>query len=43
MTEERHEIEVRLQDGWTPYKIAKQLGHLYNTIKNEIDGYHNAL
>ncbi len=37
MAEERHEIEVRLRDGWTPYKIAKQLGRAYNTIKNEIE------
>ncbi len=37
MAEERHEIEVRLRDGWTPYKIAKLLGRAYNTIKNEIE------
>ncbi len=37
LAEERHEIEVRLRDGWTPYKIAKQLGRPYNTIKNEIE------
>ncbi len=23
LAEERHEIEVRLRDGWSPYKIAK--------------------
>lgn len=34
--EERHEIEVRLKDGWSPYRIAKHLGRAYNTIKNEI-------
>ncbi len=34
--EERHDIEVRLRDGWSPYKIAKHLGRPYNTIKNEI-------
>ncbi len=37
LAEERHEIEVRLRDGWTPYKIARQLGRPYNTIKNEIE------
>ena len=36
LSEERHEIEVRLKDGWTIYKIAKHLGRPYNTIKNEI-------
>lgn len=36
LAEERHEIEVRLRDGWLPYKIAKALGRPYNTIKNEI-------
>lgn len=36
LAEERHEIEVRLKDGWTPYRIAKHLGRAYNTIKNEI-------
>lgn len=35
-SEERHEIEVRLKDGWTTYRIAKHLGRPYNTIKNEI-------
>ena len=34
--EERHEIEVRLKDGWSIYKIAKHLDRPYNTIKNEI-------
>lgn len=36
LAEERHEIEVRLKDGWTIYRIAKQLCRPYNTIKNEI-------
>ena len=36
LNEERHEIEVRLKDGWTVYRIAKHLGRPYNTIKNEI-------
>ena len=34
--EERNEIEVRLKDGWSVYKIAKHLGRPYNTIRNEI-------
>lgn len=36
LAEERHEIEVRLKDGWSIYRIAKHLGRAYNTIKNEI-------
>ena len=36
LAEERHEIEVRLKDGWSPYRIGKHLGRAYNTIKNEI-------
>lgn len=36
LSEERHEIEVRLKDGWTVCRIAKHLGRPYNTIKNEI-------
>ena len=36
LSEERHEIEVRLKDGWSLYRIAKHLGRPYNTIKNEI-------
>ena len=36
-SEERHEIEVRLKDGWSIYKIAKHLSRPYNTIKNEVD------
>ena len=35
-SEERHEIEVRLKDGWSAYKIAKHLSKVYNTIANEI-------
>lgn len=35
--EERHEIEVRLKDGWSVYKIAKHLDRPYNTIKKEIE------
>jgi len=35
-SEERHEIEVRLKDRWSIYKIAKHLNRPYNTIKNEI-------
>ena len=35
-SEERHEIEVRLKDGRSPYKIAKHPGRPYNTIVNEI-------
>lgn len=36
LAEERHEIEVRLKDGWSVYRIAKHLGRPFNTIKNEI-------
>ena len=36
LSEERHEIEVRIKDGWSIYQIAKHLGRPYNTIKNEI-------
>ena len=36
LNEERHEIEVRLKDGWTIYRIARHLGRPYNTIKNEV-------
>ena len=35
LNEERYEIEVRLKDGWSIYKIAKHLGRAYNTIKDE--------
>ena len=37
LSEERHEIEVRLKDGWSIYRIAKHLGRPYNTIKNEVE------
>ena len=33
---ERHLIEIRLKDGLTPYKIAKELKRSINTILNEI-------
>ena len=36
LSEARHEIEVRLKDGWSIYRIAKHLGRPYNTIKNEV-------
>lgn len=36
LNEERYEIEVRLKDGWSIYKIAKHLGRAYNTIKDEV-------
>ena len=36
LSEERHEIEVRMKDGWSLYRIAKHLGRPYNTIKNEV-------
>ena len=36
LAEERHEIEVRLKDGWSIYRIAKHLNRSYNTIKNEV-------
>lgn len=34
--DERHSIEVHLKDGWSIYKIAKELCRPYNTVKNEI-------
>lgn len=33
---ERYEIQIRLKDQWSIYRIAKELGRSYNTIKNEI-------
>lgn len=33
---ERMTIEIRLKDGFSIYKIAKELGRLRNTISNEI-------
>jgi IS30 family transposase len=35
-SEERHDIEVHLKDGWSKYRIARHLNRPYNTIKNEI-------
>lgn len=34
--EERYEIEIRLKDGWSVYRIARELNRPYNTVKNEI-------
>lgn len=34
--DERMFIQIRLQDGWSAYKIAKELGRASNTIRNEI-------
>jgi IS30 family transposase len=34
--DERMTIQTRLRDGWTAYKIAKELGRAQNTILNEI-------
>lgn len=34
--EERMTIQLRLKDGFSPYKIAKELGRASNTIRNEI-------
>ena len=36
LNEERYDIQVRLKDGWSIYKIAKHLGRAYNTIKDEV-------
>lgn len=36
-SDERHEIEVRLKDGWSVYRIARHLGRAYNTIRNEVN------
>ncbi len=33
---ERVFIEIRLKDGWSAYKIAKDIGRSLNTIRNEI-------
>lgn len=35
-------IQVRLQDGWSSYRIAKELGCCANTIRNEIKRAHPA-
>ena len=37
LNEERYDIQVRLKDGWSIYRIAKHLGRAYNTIKDEIE------
>lgn len=34
--EERMTIQIRLKDGFSPYKIAKELNRSSNTIRNEI-------
>lgn len=34
--EERKKIEMLLKEGWSPYKIGKELGRAANTIRNEI-------
>lgn len=34
--EERVTIQICLKDGYTPYRIAKELGRSINTITNEI-------
>ena len=34
--QERVIIQIRLQDGYSPYKIAKELGCASNTVRNEI-------
>lgn len=34
--EELMTIQIRLKDGYSPYKIAKELGRASNTIRNEI-------
>lgn len=35
--EERVEMEIRLKDGWSKYRIAKHFECSYNTIKNEYE------
>ena len=34
--EERMVIQVHLKDGWSPNKIAKEIGCAPNTVRNEI-------
>ena len=34
--EERVVIQTRLKDGWTPNRIAKEIGCAPNTVRNEI-------
>src|SRR5574344_3163282 len=35
--QERGIIQAHTRAGWTTYKIAKDLGRPYNTVKNEIN------
>ena len=35
--EERVEMEIRLKDGWSKYRIAKYFECSYNTIRNEYE------
>ena len=35
--EERMTIQLRLKDGYSPYKIAKELNRASNTIRNAIE------
>ena len=37
LNKERYEIEVRLNDVRSIYKIAKYLGRAYNTINDEVE------
>lgn len=34
--EERVVIQTRLKDGWTPNRIAREIGCVPNTVRNEI-------
>ena len=34
--EHRVLIQIRLKDGWSPNKIAKEIGCAPNTVRNEI-------
>ena len=34
--ENRMTIQIRLKDGWTPYRIAREIGRACNTVHNEI-------
>ena len=34
--DERNRIAMLLNEGWSPYKIGKELGRAANTIRNEI-------
>lgn len=34
--EERVVIQTRLKDGWTPNRIAREIGCAPNTVRNEI-------